>query len=164
MLKVLPLPMSSISLPLALIRSRCNLCRGDDIVCDSVTGDKICRDCGHVLASRMINEEAEWRTFVNDDRGNSDGGARSSLRSNDDETTMFLGGSKADRDMLQRTQNRGSSQSRKDIRILEQLSSVAELCFKLGLSDVVTVSVLHSALQVVLILYMNHQTKSIRID
>lgn len=121
------------------LQSRCELCKGSDVVTDSITGDKVCRNCGHVLASRMINEEAEWRTFVNDDRANGIGGARCSVRY-DEETSIFVGGSKADREMLQRTQNRGSTNAKRDAKITEHLGHVAELCFKLGLNDAVAVS------------------------
>jgi transcription initiation factor TFIIIB Brf1 subunit/transcription initiation factor TFIIB len=142
MINCMPLHMEQHFSRFITMQSRCDLCKGSDVVADSITGDKVCRACGHVLASRMINEEAEWRTFVNDDRSNGDGGARCSMRFDDEETSVFVGGSKADREMLQRTQSRGSSHAKRDAKILEHLGHVSELSFKLGLNDAVSVSYL----------------------
>ena len=126
---------------LHLLRPKCENCQSSDVIVDGVTGDEVCRNCGNVSAGRIITQEAEWRTFVNDDRGNNDSVARSGVRG-EDESSVFIGGSKADRERLQRTQNQSSKTFKKDMKILEHLTYVSELCFRLGLPSVVTVSVL----------------------
>ena len=51
--------------------SVCFRCGGDDVVIDSKAGDHICRQCGEVQKSRLINQgmASEQRQFNGDDNG-----------------------------------------------------------------------------------------------
>ncbi len=44
-----------------------------NVVEDSHTGDMICSECGLVLADRVIDPHAEWRSFYNDGSSNAFG-------------------------------------------------------------------------------------------
>jgi transcription initiation factor TFIIB len=49
----------------------CGECGSVDVVTDFSAGDVVCRGCGMILGERIIDDSPEWRTFANDDRGDS---------------------------------------------------------------------------------------------
>lgn len=57
----------------------CGRCSGIDVVSDTSSGDIVCRSCGEIQASRIIDYSAEWREFAEDNRGTNGSSARSSL-------------------------------------------------------------------------------------
>ncbi|PNW83189.1 hypothetical protein CHLRE_06g310450v5 [Chlamydomonas reinhardtii] len=50
----------------------CITCRGDDFVEFKSEGDLVCRKCGTVKESRLIDERSEWRTFSDKDKDTTD--------------------------------------------------------------------------------------------
>ncbi|KAG2426274.1 hypothetical protein HXX76_013031 [Chlamydomonas incerta] len=50
----------------------CITCRGDDFVEFKSEGDIVCRKCGTVKESRLIDERSEWRTFSDKDKDTTD--------------------------------------------------------------------------------------------
>ena len=85
----------------------CSRCKSLDIVSDTAAGDILCRNCGEIQVSRIIDCSAEWREFDEDDRGNSGSAARSSCLNErfGSSSTNFTGGlSEAARQALAKTQ------------------------------------------------------------
>eukprot|EP00184_Porphyridium_aerugineum_P000722 CAMPEP_0184697168 /NCGR_PEP_ID=MMETSP0313-20130426/4215_1 /TAXON_ID=2792 /ORGANISM="Porphyridium aerugineum, Strain SAG 1380-2" /LENGTH=354 /DNA_ID=CAMNT_0027155931 /DNA_START=259 /DNA_END=1323 /DNA_ORIENTATION=+ len=48
---------------------RCTECRSDDIVENWKEGNLVCRDCGVVVQTDLVDLGSEWRTFTNDEPG-----------------------------------------------------------------------------------------------
>ncbi|KAE8896411.1 hypothetical protein PR003_g10275 [Phytophthora rubi] len=53
------------------VPDHCRECGSADVVTDFSAGDVVCRSCGMILGERIIDDSPEWRTFANDDRGDS---------------------------------------------------------------------------------------------
>jgi transcription initiation factor TFIIIB Brf1 subunit/transcription initiation factor TFIIB len=72
----------------------CSRCAGIDVVSDTAAGDIVCRSCGEIQASRIIDYSAEWREFAEDDRGKNGSAARSSCTADKfgSSGTEFAGG------------------------------------------------------------------------
>ena len=49
---------------------KCNECNGDDIVEDKKRGDMVCRNCGLVLHSHLVDFTSEWRGFSENQKNN----------------------------------------------------------------------------------------------
>lgn len=81
----------------------CKDCGASDFVEDHASGDLICRNCGAVNESRLIDEGSEWRTFSEKDKDGADpnrvGGPVNALLSDGGLSTMIgtsnKGGDKA---------------------------------------------------------------------
>lgn len=58
---VCPVPCCSVKMSNPMI---CNDCAGTSFVEDRSAGDIICRKCGLVAESHVIDERSEWRTFA----------------------------------------------------------------------------------------------------
>ena len=43
---------------------KCPDCGGTRLVEDHANGDVVCRECGLVVESHIIDERSEWRTFA----------------------------------------------------------------------------------------------------
>jgi transcription initiation factor TFIIIB Brf1 subunit/transcription initiation factor TFIIB len=111
----------------------------NDIISDTSSGDIICRSCGIVLGDRIISEEAEWKDYLEDDRGTSGEGARSSMIPIDeDHVTVITGGNQEECELLNRLQNQTT---KKELKMYESLDHLEELTFKLGINDAIMVSV-----------------------
>ncbi|KAG2481956.1 hypothetical protein HYH03_019089 [Edaphochlamys debaryana] len=50
----------------------CVTCKGDDFIEFKAEGDLVCRNCGTVKESRLIDERSEWRTFSDKDKDTTD--------------------------------------------------------------------------------------------
>ncbi|KAG5178789.1 hypothetical protein JKP88DRAFT_328511 [Tribonema minus] len=85
----------------AVAPSLCPECRSRDIVIDFGAGDIICRGCGLVVADRMIEDTAEWRTYADDDRNKGDPSRCSgALEVGFGSTTYLKGGNKSNASSL----------------------------------------------------------------
>jgi transcription initiation factor TFIIB len=118
---------------------KCDSCQSDDLISDNTTGDLVCRSCGTVLGDRLVCDEAEWRDY--DDRAGDASAARSSMLQIDGDEMdhrLFVGGNKADCELLNRIQNSGYT--KKDFKMFDSYNNLGQLTFKLGLSDTLTVS------------------------
>ena len=49
---------------------KCDECKKLDLVINHVEGTIVCRNCGLVQQSRIIDETSEWRTFTSETSGN----------------------------------------------------------------------------------------------
>jgi transcription initiation factor TFIIB len=109
---------------------------------DYSAGDMICRNCGIVLCDRIIEEEAEWHNYANDDRKDSASAARSSLEKGTDGQphSIITGGSSAERKSLTRMHMK-SSYSNKEISIIDNIALMSDIGYKLGLNERIMVSI-----------------------
>lgn len=121
----------------------CLRCRGKDIFTDVSRGDVICRDCGEVQASRIIDESSEYRIYANDDKGlgtsvmRSSGLGKETVWSNQ---SVFVGGTALQRASLQKAQL--MSESKAMLKAAAHVDEVTHLSSKLNLPPAITVSVL----------------------
>ena len=73
-----------------LIHNACSRCQGSDIVLDYKAGDAICRLCGEILTSRIIDNSPEWNNYAEDDRGRGNQ-SRAEIRSSYGSQTIMVG-------------------------------------------------------------------------
>jgi transcription initiation factor TFIIIB Brf1 subunit/transcription initiation factor TFIIB len=126
------------SLLTELHHKKCHSCQAEDLISDHSTGDIVCRSCGTVHGDRFVSDEAEWRDY--EDRQGTDGSRSSMLVVAEDEMEhrSFSGGTKEDRDLLNRLQS--SQYTKRELKMFDSFSNLEQLTFKLGLSDTLTVS------------------------
>jgi transcription initiation factor TFIIIB Brf1 subunit/transcription initiation factor TFIIB len=125
--------------------SACVRCGGGDIITDVSHGDVICRDCGEVQISRIIDESSEWTLYSNDDKGRGDSVMRASGSGKEtvwSYQSIFVGGSSQQRAALQKAQL--MSESKSVIMAAAYIEEVPNLASKLSLSSALTVSTLSS--------------------
>jgi transcription initiation factor TFIIIB Brf1 subunit/transcription initiation factor TFIIB len=120
----------------------CNRCQGTDVVSDTAAGDIVCRSCGEIQASRVIDTSAEWREFSEDDRGTNGSAARSSCTVDryGSTSTEFAGGvSEAVRNALAKTQmlatDKRELKTRKAVEFIGNIGSTLHLTRKILVSD-----------------------------
>mmetsp|Transcript_321 Transcript_321/g.742 ORF Transcript_321/g.742 Transcript_321/m.742 type:complete len:139 (-) Transcript_321:4028-4444(-) len=109
----------------------CIYCKDYDVVVDSTFGDAICRGCGLVVCERMASLEAEWKNYDGDGNDTSHRARASITNDFDDGSLFFTGGTKKERDFLKQVQRQYNV--KKEQRIMDCLSDVSELIYKLGL-------------------------------
>jgi len=99
----------------------------------------ICLSCGEVLISRLIDESCEWRTSTNDDVLDTSA-ARASEKDSlfGASMTQFIGGSEAERKLLEECQE--NCQDPKEMLVLRHLYLVKQVCFRLHLPREMIVS------------------------
>ncbi len=121
--------------------THCNHCLSSDLVTDYAAGDIICRNCATVICDRVIETDAEWRVYADDDRGNSLSGARAEKQSDNTglQRTMLVGGSTATRKALTKS-HMESSLTKIESNIIENMSIMVNLGSRLGLPIRATVS------------------------
>ena len=119
----------------------CSRCRGTDVVSDTAAGDVVCRSCGEIQASRVMDTSAEWREFSEDDRGNNASAARSSCTVDKfgSTSTEFAGGvSEAVRNALAKTQmlatDKRELKTRKAVEVIGNIGSTLHLTRKILVS------------------------------
>ena len=99
--------------------SSCLRCLGSDIFNDYSRGDVICRNCGEVSCSRLIDNSSEWNVYKDDDKDRGDFVARAGSIKNailQCETTL-IGGPDSKRQFLLNVQN--SLETKKDMNIVK---------------------------------------------
>lgn len=116
----------------------CTYCKDNDVVIDTTFGDAICRGCGLVVCERMASLEAEWKNYDGDGEDTSHRARASVTNVCDDGTLFFSGGTKKERDFLTQVQKQFNTQ--KEQRIVDNMTDVSELVYKLGLGAQVKVS------------------------
>lgn len=118
---------------------KCSSCYSNDIITDNSTGDILCRSCGLIIGDRIINDEAEWKDYLNDDNNSNNNNGRSSMKGNDEEEnkTILISTNNDDKEFLNRIQK---ISSKKEIKMYESYDNLQQLTFNLGLSDSITVS------------------------
>jgi transcription initiation factor TFIIIB Brf1 subunit/transcription initiation factor TFIIB len=90
-----------------LLTKNCFRCSSGDIIYDKKCGDFICLVCGEILASRVIDDGAEWNIYADDDKGAGDGiRAEIGKKSLFGFETFLVGGSENARNGLKDTQNK----------------------------------------------------------
>jgi transcription initiation factor TFIIIB Brf1 subunit/transcription initiation factor TFIIB len=117
----------------------CIYCKDNDVVVDTTFGDAICRGCGLVVCERMASLEAEWHDHDGDGDDTRHKARASKAGDFDDGTIFFTGGlrTKQEKDLLTKIQNQFST---KEQRMVEKLSDISELTYKLGLGSQIKVS------------------------
>lgn len=121
------------------INMKCSSCLSIDIITDNSTGDILCRSCGLIIGDRIINDEAEWKDYLNDDNNTNNNNGRSSMKGNDDDDnkTILISTNYEDKEFLNRIQK---ITSKKEIKMYESYDNLEQLTFHLGLNDSITVS------------------------
>lgn len=122
----------------------CSRCFGTDVVSDTAAGDIVCRNCGEIQASRIIDYSAEWREFSEDDRGNNGSAARSSCTVDrfGSTSTEFAGGySEAARQKLAKTQM--VSTDKRELKTMKAAQMVSNIGSNLHLTRKILVSNSH---------------------
>jgi transcription initiation factor TFIIIB Brf1 subunit/transcription initiation factor TFIIB len=120
---------------------KCPFCGSGDIITDYTAGDEICRSCASVVSERLVCDEAEWRAYENDDRGQREQARCGGKGDSGDalESSVMLGGKASLRKSLSRT-HMSSSNISVDLKVAENTSQIHDLCTRLGLSQSVSVS------------------------
>jgi hypothetical protein len=88
----------------------------------------------------MASLEAEWRDFDGDGADTSHRARASPCNESDNGTIFFSGGTKKERDFLNQVQKQYSV--KKEQHIMDNISDVSELTYKLGLGTQIKVSLL----------------------
>lgn len=119
----------------------CYRCKSTDIIIDRARGDHICRTCGEVVVSRLIDESSEWVSYADDDRNRADMSRTSSYNSDNvwSEQTVFVGGSESQRSSLQKSQLMTENVNK--IKVARSLDEVNQLAGRMNLSPAVSVSI-----------------------
>jgi transcription initiation factor TFIIB len=122
---------------------RCEDCGESDFVEDHACGDLICRSCGRVAESHVIDERSEWRTFSDKDKEGADpnrvGGPTNALLKDGGLSTMISGGKGVDKGLannLQRMQARTDT-SGDDKTLVMAFRDISRVCSSMKLPDVV---------------------------
>lgn len=122
---------------------RCEDCGESDFVEDHACGDLICRSCGRVAESHVIDEGSEWRTFGDKDKEGADpnrvGGPTNVLLRDGGLSTMISGGKGVDKGLatnLQRMQAR-TDNTGQDKTLVMAFRDIARVCSAMKLPDVV---------------------------
>ena len=119
----------------------CIRCLSYDVVTNTAAGDIVCRSCGEVQASRIIDSSAEWREFDDDDRGNSGSASRSSCTVDrfGSSSTFFTGGlSDAARQSLAKTQI--LSTDKRELKMMKAAKIIENIGTTLNLTGRILVS------------------------
>eukprot|EP00889_Picochlorum_renovo_P004730 jgi/Picre1/31760/NNA_007110.t1 len=113
---------------------RCEDCGESDFVEDHACGDLICRSCGRVAESHVIDERSEWRTFSDKDKEGADpnrvGGPTNALLKDGGLSTMISGGKGVDKGLannLQRMQARTDT-SGDDKTLVMAFRDISRVC------------------------------------
>jgi len=125
-----------------MLFSACPHCNSSDIVIDRAAGDAVCTNCAVVICDRIIDEEAEWRIFADDDRGSGLSSARAGQDGSDSNGihgTMIVGGTSSMRKALTKT-HMESSFSKIESSTIEYFSTLEALGSSLSLNSRITVS------------------------
>mmetsp|Transcript_20825 Transcript_20825/g.30141 ORF Transcript_20825/g.30141 Transcript_20825/m.30141 type:complete len:356 (-) Transcript_20825:121-1188(-) len=107
----------------------CTSCKSADIVTDYGSGDTVCRCCGLILAERLLDEGAEWRTFTLEEPQTDPvriGSAYDNFFSDGGLNTTIAGGKETQREQLQKTQNIVNRDPR-DQRLLKLFERLQEM-------------------------------------
>jgi transcription initiation factor TFIIB len=122
---------------------RCEDCGESDFVEDHACGDLICKSCGRVAESHVIDERSEWRTFSDKDKEGADpnrvGGPTNALLRDGGLSTMISGGKGVDKGLasnLQRMQAR-TDNTGDDKTLVMAFRDIARVCSAMKLPDVV---------------------------
>ncbi|KAK9453116.1 cyclin-like protein [Dipodascopsis uninucleata] len=105
-------------------------------------GDMVCGSCGLVLGDRIIDTRSEWRTFANDDQGNSDpsrvGEAVNPLLNGSQLDTMISYGAPGNN--AARELNRAQSKAvhdKKDTALQSAYAKISQMCERYSLPKMV---------------------------
>ena len=122
---------------------RCEDCGESDFVEDHACGDLICRSCGRVAESHVIDEGSEWRSFGDKDKEGADpnrvGGPTNVLLRDGGLSTMISGGKGVDKGLatnLQRMQARTDTIGQDKILVMA-FRDISRVCSAMKLPDVV---------------------------
>ena len=127
--------------PMQGLDEHCTRCLSFDIVQDTSAGDIVCRDCGEIQASRIIDASAEWREFDDDDRGSKGSASRSSctVERFGSSSTFFTGGlSDAARSSLAKTQI--LSTDKRELKMMKAAEIIGDIGSTLRLTRKILVS------------------------
>jgi len=122
----------------------CEDCGESDFVDDHSSGDLICRSCGRVAESHVIDEGSEWRTFGDkEEKGGADptrvGGPTNVLLGDGGLSTMIAGGKGVDKGLeknLQRMQQR-TDNTGVDKTLQMAFRDIGRICSSMKLPDIV---------------------------
>jgi transcription initiation factor TFIIIB Brf1 subunit/transcription initiation factor TFIIB len=131
----------------------CSGCqRNVTVLTDTVRGDVICKSCGIIIISRILDERPEWREFTTDDRGISEFAARSSYVSDDSDgddssspQILLVGGPEELRNSLQSTICMTSEELKAEMKFRAQKDTVKSICHRLSIpTDVQVIVITHA--------------------
>jgi len=104
---------------------------------DYRAGDVICRNCGHVIGGRMIDESDETRAYAEDSKKKetrSSGMKEDAIGAN---SILLFGGGENGRSSLERAQRCMIDKLERKVSIIR--SSLIELCSKMNISKAIQV-------------------------
>ena len=104
----------------------CFRCGGSDIVLDYKAGDVICRECGEVINSRVIDEGNEVKFYKDDDDPQKSSRTSGLAESIGSLQTSFITNSETVKRTLERAQK--FSSDKKELQALSHLNTVSEMC------------------------------------
>lgn len=110
------------------------------------SGDMVCRSCGVVVGTRIIDTRSEWRTFANDDQGGDDpsrvGGPQDEFVEGQQlATTVAFSESKAHK-ALSRTQN-NTNQDKAQKGLMQAYKEIVSLCEAINMGQNVSNAAKH---------------------
>eukprot|EP01041_Mallomonas_annulata_P007359 gene7359-15026_t len=119
--------------------TQCPYCNSTDVVTDHAAGDIICRDCATIITDRIIENDAEWRVYADDDRGNKASSARAESRSDDTglQRTQLIGGKSVLRKALTKS-HMETAFTKNESSTVANMSLLMNLGCRLGLQGNVT--------------------------
>jgi transcription initiation factor TFIIIB Brf1 subunit/transcription initiation factor TFIIB len=111
----------------------CAKCASGDVITDPAAGDIICRSCGEIQMSRIIDYSAEWHLYQDDDRPNKESGARSGKSDLVGLTlTNFTAVSDSRKEVLVRAQMMSTEKS--ELKVMHSISIVSDIASRLNLT------------------------------
>lgn len=117
------------------MEKKCPDCGGDQFVEDHAAGDVVCKGCGLVTESHLIDERSEWRTFSDKDKDTVDpnrvGGPSNPLLGDGGLSTVIgkAPGDWAGSHNLSRLHARSNNPDR---TLLHAFKEIAQICERLG--------------------------------
>ena len=113
----------------------CFRCNGTDIITDYSEGDVICRSCGEIVGTRIIDEAIDWRQVSKNEAYDCEDYARCSTMKVDDFAATTLVGNST---MLNRSLKcavKSVSYTKEDIAIITPVRSIYDYCTKLKIGS-----------------------------
>lgn len=116
----------------AVAARQCPQCGSTDILEDHAQGAAVCTNCGVVVADRLIDEDAEWRTFDDDTKDKCRVGGPTNILLPETMTTM-IGFSKDSKNRALARTNARASSTTADKNLLSGFAEILDMASRLGL-------------------------------
>jgi len=129
---------------------KCPSCGGKKMISDETTGELCCGRCGFVITDKILDTDAEWRSFSNDESSRARTGAGTSLTIHDMGLSTIIGkankdatgkplssGVKSSIERLRTWDSRSQANSSADRNLRQALNEMDKLKDKLALTTAV---------------------------